>query len=103
MISVYSTCKDKAEALKISKTLLKERLAACINLFPVESVYLWKNKIKDEKEYAILIKTSKSFRKIKNRIKQLHSYKIPCIEKLSADFNRDYKKWVIETLKYRGD
>jgi len=99
MISVYSTCKNRAEALKISNDLIKNRLAACINLFPIESIYIWKNKIKKEKEYAMLIKTSRSFREIKSKIKQLHSYKIPCIEKFSADFNRDYKKWVIETLK----
>jgi len=46
MILTYITCKDKSEARKISEHLLKKRLIVCDNIFPIESMHWWKDKIK---------------------------------------------------------
>jgi len=99
MALVYITCKDKAEAKKISKYLLEKRLIACSNIFPIESMYWWKNKIVNDNEIVILAKTlNKNYETIKKEVKKLHSYEIPCILKIDAKANEEYMKWVKEEV-----
>ena len=95
MVFIYITCKDKKEAKAISKALLKKRLIACSNMFPIESMYWWKGKIQDDKEIAILAKTKpENYDKIKQEVKKLHSYDIPRIIKIETESNEEYEDWV---------
>ncbi len=99
MTLIYITCKDKEEAKKISKALLEKRLIACSNMFPIESMYWWKGKIEEDNEVAIIAKTKdKNYNKIKEEVKKLHSYEVPCILKLESVANIDYDKWVDEVI-----
>lgn len=99
MISIYTTCKDKKEAIKIANYLLKKKIAACANLFPITSLYLWKKRLIKNNEYAMFIKTNKSFKEVYRQIKKVHSYEIPCIEKINADFNKEYEEWMKMELR----
>ncbi len=55
---VLVTCGSEEEALKISRFLVEERLAACVNLVsPIRSIYRWEGKIWDEREWLLVIKT----------------------------------------------
>lgn len=78
---IYLTTKNKAEAKKIGRILIEEKLASCINAWEgVDSIYWWKRKIEETKEGILLIKTSEEKTKqVVNRIKTLHSYDCPCI------------------------
>lgn len=59
---------------------MKERLAACANIFPVGSVYRWKNRLSKSREVAALFKTTElRYAKLERRLKQLHSYVLPGI------------------------
>ena len=99
MTLIYITCKDKEEARKISKALLDKKLIACSNMFPIESMYWWKGKIEEDNEVVILAKTKdKNYDKIKEEVKKLHSYEVPCILKLGSEANIDYDKWVDEVV-----
>ena len=49
MIFVYSTFPNKKEAKEIGKGLVKNKLAACVNIFPIESIYHWQKKIVKDK------------------------------------------------------
>ena len=94
MVLVYITCKNEKEARKISMHLLKKRLIACANIFPVKSMYWWQKKIVNGKETAIFAKTSgKNFGKIVKEAEKMHSYKIPCIVKLGAESSKKYENW----------
>jgi periplasmic divalent cation tolerance protein len=96
-IIVLVTTTDAAEAEKISKTLVEEKLAACCNIVDkVRSIYFWDGKLCDENESLILIKTKRSnFKKLEKRIKSLHSYQVPEIIVLSiGKGSEDYLKWV---------
>lgn len=98
---IYITTATKKEAKKIAEILVKERLAACCDIFPIESVYKWKGKIKKEGEFGVLVKTKKNLvEKIINRVKELHSYEVPCI--ISFGIEKGYKKfleWIDESTK----
>jgi len=80
MIFNYIVCKNKKEAKKIGLYLVKKKLAACCNIFPIESIYWWQDKIINDKEAVLIVKTlKKNFQKIEKEVKRLHSYKVPCI------------------------
>jgi periplasmic divalent cation tolerance protein len=100
VISVYITCKDEEEAEKIAKHLLDEKLIVCANMFPIKSLYWWKGKIEKEAEFAIIAKTKKEkFDKIKEQVKKVHSYEIPCIESWDIDdAHEPYLKWLEEEI-----
>jgi periplasmic divalent cation tolerance protein len=95
LILVYITNPNKKEAIKIARYLLKKRLIACANVFPVESFYWWKGKIQNEKEFVLIGKAlAKNFVKIKKEVKKVHSYLIPCVLKIPVRANKEFFNWV---------
>ncbi len=96
MILIYITCKDKKEAKKIGTFLIRKRLAVCCNIFPIESIYLWKGKIVKDKEVVLIVKTLKeNFNKIEKEVKKLHSYRVPCILEIPIKrVNKEYLNWL---------
>src|SRR3989338_8579381 len=77
---IYTTTGSIAEARKIANMLVGERLAACINMFPIESLYRLKGELCNEKECGMIIKTTKNkINDVMEKIKSIHSYKVPCI------------------------
>lgn len=100
MTLVYITCKDKKEAEKISLHLLRKRLIACANIFPIKSMYWWNNKIVNDNENVIIAKTNnKNFKKAVAEVKKLHSYEIPCILRINATANKEYEDWANREMK----
>jgi len=94
---VFVTCGSEEEALKIARSLVEERLAACVNILsPVRSLYRWEEKIWDEKEWLLIIKTQKRrFEDLEKKVKSLHSYSVPEIIRLPiVEGNPAYLKWL---------
>ncbi|MBI5347140.1 MAG: divalent-cation tolerance protein CutA [Candidatus Aenigmarchaeota archaeon] len=89
------------EAEKISKMLVKERLVACVNMFPIKSCFRWKGKIEKAEEIAIIAKTSdKKASAAICRVKELHSYEVPCVVAVDVKAgNKDFLKWIEEETK----
>ena len=60
----FSTCKDLRQANRIARTLVKEKLAACVNIVPgIASIYTWKGKIEEGREVLLVIKSRSSLSK----------------------------------------
>jgi periplasmic divalent cation tolerance protein len=77
---VYITCADRAEARRIGRALVEERLAACVNLRPHEAIYRWQGAVEEAEEYGLLAKTTASgLAPLEARVRMLHSYTLPCI------------------------
>jgi periplasmic divalent cation tolerance protein len=78
-IMVYVTCASKAEAEKIAKTLLSERLIACANITgPVTSHFHWKEKIDVAEEFLMIMKSRVDlFAALEGLVRALHSYEVP--------------------------
>ena len=100
-IIIYTTVGSKKEADKIAKTLVNDKLVACVNYFPVKSTYVWKNKIFCEGEYVLLCKTIRGkFNKIRHRIRKLNSYELPAIFSIKTDeVDIENLSWVRKSLK----
>ena len=96
-ILIYVTHKNLEEAKKVGNELLKEKLIACANYYPIKSSYWWQGKIENSEEYVSLLKTKKeNWYAVKEKIKKIHPYKVPCIMKMDVEANEDYDSWVKE-------
>lgn len=99
-IFIYITNPTENEARKIARHLLHKKLIACANIFSVGSLYWWKGKIADEKEFVLIAKTKKNnFEKVKREVEKIHAYKIPCIVKIPVSSNEKYYKWLGKVVK----
>ena len=95
IIFIYITNPTKKETKKLAAHLLEKKLIACANIFPVESLYCWKNKIVSGKEFVLIAKTSKAnFKKVKKETEEIHRYSIACIVKVPATANEKYSNWI---------
>ena len=81
IVSVYAIFASAEEAERIGRTVIEERLAACINILPgVRSIYRWQSAIESADEVAAILKTGNaSADALIARIAALHSYDVPCI------------------------
>ena len=100
MIFIYSTFPNKKEVKEIGEGLVKNKLVACVNIFPIESIYLWRNKIIKDKEFAAIIKTKKeNFEKVEKFILENHSYDTPCIIEIPLGrITKKYLSWLGKNL-----
>ncbi len=90
------TCGSVEEALEISNLLVRKRLAACVNILPVRSIYEWQGKVEDHSEQLLLIKSVRErFDGLRDAVRSLHSYDNPEIVSIDiADSSPDYADWV---------
>jgi periplasmic divalent cation tolerance protein len=102
---IISTYADKDLAKEIAKTLVELRLAACVQMFPINSVYLWKDEICDENEIMLLIKSRTDlFDKIAAAIKAYHPYEVPEIVQIPiADGLPKYLRWIGDCTAGRSE
>jgi periplasmic divalent cation tolerance protein len=101
-VMIFCTVPDATTAKKISQILVEEKLAACCNIVPgLNSIYSWENKIQDETELLLIIKSRQElFPELEQRIKKLHPYSVPEIIAIPIfNGNIDYLKWMEENVK----
>ena len=98
---VYITAKDEEEARRIGQALVSEKLAACVNLHPIKSIFRWQGEVNQETEVVLLVKTkSELANEVINRIKELHSYEVPCAIVLPLEKgNPDFLEWISQSTK----
>jgi periplasmic divalent cation tolerance protein len=80
---------------------VQEKLAACVNYFPIQSIYRWQGKIEENVEVALLVKTREALvQKVIERTKTLHSYAMPCIESWPVENGYPpYLKWIEDSTQ----
>lgn len=96
---IFVTAGGEGEAERIAVGLVEGRLAACVSIVPkVKSIYIWEDKLEREEEVLLMIKTREElFDKVRNKIKDLHSYSVPEIIALPVtDALKEYIDWIYE-------
>ncbi len=95
MPTVYITAPPDAAA-DIARTLVEERLAACVNQLSCDSVYRWDGKIHDEEEALLLAKTTdERYDELQERLLEIHPYDVPCVERFDESAMLDsFGEWV---------
>ena len=102
-IVILVTAGSLGEAKKIARHLVEERLAACVNITaPVQSLYRWKGKVTEDREFLMVIKSSRElFGEIQAAVRHLHSYTTPEIICLPiVDGSADYLAWITDSVRH---
>lgn len=103
-IIVYTTFPEKTLAKKVARTLIEEKLIACSNIFRLDSLYTWKNKLQQAVEYGAFMKTgAERYTKVEKRIRQLHPYDCPEIIQIPiAGGYAPFLSWIAKATEERA-
>ena len=91
---------DTAE--QIARTLIDERLAACVNVHaPMVSIYRWKGAVEKDNERQLVIKTTRAaLPALEKRLRELHPYELPELIVVSASGGSEqYLEWVVQEVR----
>lgn len=79
-VSVYVTAPDEDTAKRIARALLEQRLVACANLVPAQSLYWWNGRIEESREVAMFLKTTRSrVVDLVRAVEEMHPDEVPCV------------------------
>ena len=101
-IVLFITTPTVEEAQRISKILLEQRKAACVNIVPrVSSLFWWQGKIDSARESLLIVKTTASqLNELVTLVKEIHSYDVPEIIAIPiVGGNQDYLEWIGKEVK----
>ena len=90
--AVITTCSNKEDAKTLASILLEQKLAACVQLSEITSLYTWQTKVLEENETQLLIKTKKTlYKELESLILKHHKYDTP--EIIMLDIKNGYDKY----------
>jgi periplasmic divalent cation tolerance protein len=101
-IVVLITAGSETEATNIARALVEQKLVACVNVLPgVRSIFQWKGKVTEEREFLLVAKTvSQAFEQVATTVKSLHSYDVPEVIALPIRHGLpEYLSWVRDVTK----
>ena len=102
VLSIYAVFADADEAERIGRTVVEERLAACVNILgPVRSIYRWQGTIETADETAAIFKTSLIGRRRAGRAHRRRCTATTCRASSpgrSKRFSREYAEWVEDSV-----
>ena len=103
-VIVLTTLGADADAATLARTLVEERLAACVNVLPVmTSTYRWKDAIEHDREQQLVMKTVASrVPALEARLRQLHPYELPEFLVLTSSGSDAYLRWLGESTSPLG-
>jgi periplasmic divalent cation tolerance protein len=99
---VYITAQNREEAEKIGRHLVKEKVAACVNIVDnIKSLFWWEKNMDEANECLLIAKTSvEKFKKLEETVKKVHSYQVPEIIALPVVAgSKDYLDWIKSSVK----
>ncbi|MEY4374647.1 MAG: hypothetical protein RL760_814 [Candidatus Eisenbacteria bacterium] len=105
VLIVFSTFANEADAARVARVLVEERLVACAQLVPgARSIYRWQDEVREDAEVVVLMKTRKQdWTALLSRLHELHPYETPeCVAVRVAAGAPKYMAWLDEALSPEG-
>lgn len=102
---VLVTAASTSEAATIGRTLVEERLAACVSVVPaVRSLFRWEGRLQEADEALLVVKTRRErYEALEARVRALHSYSVPEVLALPVESGfSGYLTWVRESIHAEG-
>ncbi|MGP0058820.1 MAG: divalent-cation tolerance protein CutA [Beijerinckiaceae bacterium] len=98
---VLTTCDDRALAKLIARTLVEKRLAACVQILPIDSVYAWAGQLQESAELLLLCKIKRAdYADIEQAIRAIHTYETPEIVEIAIEAgSADYLAWIDQVTR----
>ena len=101
-IQVFTTTETKGDCERIANTLLKKRVAGCVQILgPILSTYWWKGNVETTEEWLCIIKSKRDlYSEIEKAIKHAHPYETPEIISMPIiDGSKEYLNWLSNKLE----
>ncbi len=103
---LYITTESLQQAEDIGELIVKDELAACVNIIPgMKSIYRWEGDIQKDNETILIVKTHISkVQSITNLVNDAHTYECPCVISLNIaedEGNEEYLKWLLKESSNR--
>ena len=96
---VMTTEGDAERAAGLADALIERRVAACVTLYDIRSVYRWEGEVVEDTEVQLVIKTDiATVARVRTAIAELHSYDIPEVVVIEGDAAADYAAWVADEV-----
>lgn len=97
---VFITAGSQQEAENIASALVEAKQAACVSIFPINSIYTWQGELQKEQEWQLVIKTDlQQFSTLEAKIRELHSYEVPEIIALPILAGSEpYLQWISQQV-----
>lgn len=105
-LMAYMTFETMEEAQRTGEELVRERLAACVNILPgMRSMYWWQGRVEKTDEVVVVAKTRKGLEQaLTTFVRERHSYEVPCIVFVSiVGGNPDFLQWIRTETRERKD
>ncbi len=95
-LQVTTTTESRDEARELARAVVEARLAACVQVMPIQSTYRWKQQIEVADEWMCVMKTTSArYPALEAFIKRKHAYETPEIVALEISVgSEDYLEWV---------
>jgi periplasmic divalent cation tolerance protein len=95
-LAILTTVADQQTARMIAHALVEQRLAACVQIHKIDSVYRWNGKVHEDEEWRVLAKTTQAAAdRAREAIRALHPYDVPAIVALELrDVDAPYAAWI---------
>lgn len=96
LIAVYTTVADAAAAQTLAREAVSARLAACVQIEPIHSVYTWDGQLHSESEVRLMFKTTlPMYAELERFILERHPYELPAVYAVPVAFaSPAYAQWV---------
>jgi periplasmic divalent cation tolerance protein len=101
-VLVFTTLPGDADVAAFARTLVTERLAACVNVLPaMESIYRWEGQVDMESERQLILKTTRArTAALWERVRELHPYEVPEFVVVPIlDGNEEYLRWIAASTR----
>jgi len=100
-VLVFTTVASEEYAAQLARGVVEARLAACVHIDAIRSIYRWKDEVHRESEWRLSIKTTAAhYAQLERFIKSHHSYETPEIVRIDiADGSQEYLRWIDECLR----
>jgi periplasmic divalent cation tolerance protein len=100
-VSILVTTVDSAEkARALARAALEQKLAACVQIAPIDSHYVWKGEMQEAREFLLQMKhRAEDHAALAALVRALHSYETPEILRIDAEADDAYAAWVFDTTR----
>ena len=99
LLVIITTESSKTNALLLAKSLLQNKLAACVSIKQIFSIYEWEYNIEENKEFEITIKSKPELKDdLIDFLHKISTYDVPQIIYKKYQTDIKYHEWVNKTI-----
>ena len=101
LLEIHTTVGKAEDARRLAEAAVAQRLAACVHMAPVASVYRWQGRVQHDDEVALVFKTTEAAApQLRALLLAAHPYELPALYTLAvAEASAAYGEWIVQSTR----